>query len=114
MAASIDKERLREEFERVANSDESDSEARLASPGVEGMVVFLESIATGHSFESEQVRHVFQAKGWAEGADITFSEIEALVEALCAFTPKTEEISVTKKKMMIPILKRIHTPQQKI
>ena len=97
MATCIDKERLREEFERVASSDGSDSEARLASPGVEGMVVFLASIATGQPFESEQVRHVFEAKGWAEGADITFSEIEALVEALFEVTQKTEEISKTKR-----------------
>ena len=82
MATSIDKERLRKEFERVASSDGSDSEARFASPRVEGMVVFLESVATRQSFEIEKVRHVFQAKGCAEGADITFSELEDLVEAI--------------------------------
>ena len=114
MAASIDKERLREEFERVANSDESDSEARLASPGVEGMVVFLESIATGHSFESEQVRHVFQAKGWAEGADITFSELEDLVEALSEVAQKTDEIAKRKGTDDTEIEENSHPPAEDI
>jgi len=114
MATSIDKERLRQEFERVASSDGSDSEARLASPGVGGMVIFLESIATGQSFESEQVRHVFQAKGWAEGADITFSELEDLVEALSEVAQKTDEIAKRKGTDDTEIEENSHPPTEDI
>ena len=44
MASSVDRQRLREEFERGAGLVSSDDEARLASPGVEGMVIFLGNI----------------------------------------------------------------------
>ena len=95
MAASVDTQRLREEFARVAGDIDSDDEARLASPGVEGMVKFLGSITEGEGFGNEQIRHAFQAKEWAEGVDLSWSDLEALVETLIASATKVETQSIT-------------------
>ena len=50
MASFVDRQSLRDEFERVASHVESDAEARLMSPGVEGIVKLLESITEGEAF----------------------------------------------------------------
>ena len=44
MASSVDRQRLRDEFERVASHVEFEDEARLVSPGVEGIVKFFETL----------------------------------------------------------------------
>ena len=97
MASSVDTQRLREEFGRVAGHVESDDEARLASPGVEGMEKFLESVTECEVFGIEQVRHVFQAKEWDENVDVTWSDLEALVDALIKSAPKVENVSNAEK-----------------
>ena len=90
MTSSVDKQRLREEFEVAAGHVVDDDEIRLASPGVEGMVIFLESVTEGEAFGIEQIRHVFQEKKWAEAVDITWSDLEGLVDALIPSASKVE------------------------
>lgn len=97
MASFVDRQSLRDEFERVASHVESDAEARLMSPGVEGIVKLLESITEGEAFGIEEVRHVFEAKEWVESVDVTWSELEALVETLIKNVPKVDKVSIAKK-----------------
>ena len=97
MAAVHNRQCLREEFDRVAERSADEDPARLASPGVEGMVVFLESSTDGDAFLTEEVRHVYQAKGWSEAIDLTWSDLEALVDSLTERSSKVEEISATEK-----------------
>ena len=97
MASFVDRQRLREEFERLADHVESDDEARLAAPGVEGIVKLLATISEGQVFEVEQVRQVFQTKEWAEDVDVTCSDLEALVDTLLKNTPKVEKVSNEEK-----------------
>ena len=97
MASSVDRQRLREYFERVAGLVSSDDEARLASPGVEGMVLFLGNITEGKAFGIEQVRNAFQAKEWAEDVDVTLPELEALVDTLIESASKPENASTPEK-----------------
>ena len=98
MASSLDTQRLREEFVRAAGDIDSDDEARIASPGVEGMVKFLGSITEGEVFGIEQIRHAFQAKEWAEGVDVTWPKLEALVDTLIQDAPRVENISIAEKE----------------
>ena len=95
MTSSVDRQRLREEFERAAGHVVDDDEIRLAFPGVEGMVIFLESVTEGEAFGIEQVRQVFQGKKWAEAVDITWSDLEGLVDALTTSESKVENGSKT-------------------
>ena len=98
MASPVDRQRLRDEFERVAGHVDSADEARLASPGLEGMVKFLRGITEREVFGIEQVRHVFQAKEWAEGVDVTWPKLEALVDTLIQDAPRVENISIAEKE----------------
>lgn len=49
MAAVYNRQRLREEFDRVAERSAEEDPAGLAFPGVEGMVVFLDSSTDGEA-----------------------------------------------------------------
>ena len=102
MTSSVDKQRLREEFEVAGGHVVDDDEIRLASPGVEGMVIFLEGVTEGEAFGIEQVRQVFQGKKWAEAVDITWSDLEGLVDALTTSESKVENGS--KNEIISPTL----------
>ena len=97
MASFVNRQSLRDEFERVASHMESDDVARLVSPGVEGIVKLLESITEGEAFGIEEVRHVFEAKEWVESVDVTWSELEALVDTLIKNVPKVDKVSIAEK-----------------
>ena len=102
MTSSVDRQRLLEEFERAAGHVVDDDEIRLASPGVEGMVIFLEGVTEGEAFGIEQIRQVFQEKRWAEAVDITWSDLEGLLDALIPSASKVENGSKT--EMISPTL----------
>ena len=99
MLAPVYKQRLREHFARVTEDAEAEEEPRLPSPGVKGIVTFLQSISENDVFGIDEVRDVFQAKEWAEDVDITWTDLEALVDALFAKESKGEAMPMAETNL---------------
>ena len=97
MATSDGRQRLREEFDRVTNNVASDEEARLASPGVEGVKVFLDVVNEEEEIGVEQIREAYQSKEWAENSDITWADLVSLLDTLFQSTSKVEKESISEK-----------------
>ena len=79
MATACDLPKLSAEFERIALTFEEDGIARLASPGVEGLQIFLASVVEENPIAVEEVRRGYEAKGWSEDRSLIWSEVKALV-----------------------------------
>ena len=87
----MDFEKLNAEFERIAHISEEDNIARLTSPGVEGFKIFLEIAFEGNTIEVEEIRRVYEAKGWSEDRSLIWAEVESMVEILIKDTTPSED-----------------------
>ena len=79
MATSIDLQKLYTEFDRIACTSSEDGLAQLASPGVEGLQILLESVVNGNPIGVDEVRSGYEAKGWVENRSLNWSDVESMV-----------------------------------